>query len=492
MSSDVSSDEVVIALCTYNGALYAGGIFNTAGGVDAKNIAKWDGLRWSAVGSGLNDWCYSLAVYNGALYAGGKFTTAGGVDAKRIAKWDGLRWSAVETIAEIGPRRPAVGRPTTGVASVASALGALTWAVRFDELALGDVLGTGSFAKVYVARWHGTEVAVKLFHLANADVADTQIFSSMLLPKIKAEADLLASIRHPHIVGFIGMCMEPPCVVIEHCSRGSLYKLLERAKSDPALAAELTWSRRLRMVVDAAAGMGHLHARSPAILHRDLKSPNLLVDSSWRVKVSDLGLSRLVEEAATATTIGSTAASMNPRWVAPEVLEGNDWVLASDVYAFGVVLWELLTWELPWAHIRNTVAIPIAVVRGESLPIPDVNELPGPRPKDVDVLDGYKRLVARCTTRDPSARPPFPMVLSELNELYFAETSLQDEAVEATEQRHEESVITSSRQSSLMSEASNLCVICMENPSTTGLVHGEAKEYDHFVFNLSIQLIGNN
>lgn len=87
-------------------------------------------------------------------------------------------------------------------------------------------------------------------------------------------------------VQFMGICKLPPCVVTEYCARGSLADVLRGGKQGkPGAAAELTWRRRLSMALDAATGMLHLHARTPPIIHRDLKSPNLLVDVHWRVKV---------------------------------------------------------------------------------------------------------------------------------------------------------------------------------------------------------------
>lgn len=186
--------------------------------------------------------------------------------------------------------------------------------------------------------------------------------SSSLLSRIQAEADLLASIRHPYVVSFIGLRGEPLSVVTEYCARGSLFTLLNRAKADAAKAAELTWARRLGMAANAAAGMLHLHQRSSPILHRDMKSANVLVDQHWQGKVADLGLSRVVEAVVEATSAGSTAANMNPRWLAREVLEG-DWTAASDVYSFGVVLWEMLTWELPWSHLKNIYMVSCLITR---------------------------------------------------------------------------------------------------------------------------------
>lgn len=85
----------VLDIIVYNGNLYAGGNFTTAGGTTVNGIAKWDGATWSALGTGMNNSVRALAVYNGDLYAGGSFTTAGGVAVNYIAKWDGTTWSAV-------------------------------------------------------------------------------------------------------------------------------------------------------------------------------------------------------------------------------------------------------------------------------------------------------------------------------------------------------------------------------------------------------------
>ena len=95
----------------------------------------------------------------------------------------------------------------------------------------------------------------------------------------------MASMRHPNVVMYLGVCLQPPCVVTEYCARGSLNDVFKRARATPALAAQLDWGRRLNMVLDAAKGMMYLHSSEPPVIHRDLKSPNLLVDKHWRLKV---------------------------------------------------------------------------------------------------------------------------------------------------------------------------------------------------------------
>ena len=93
-----TSSPCVRAFTIYNGELIVGGIFTTAGGVNANNIAKWNGSSWSSLGSGMNyDGVYTLTVYNSELIAGGIFTTAGGVYANNIAKWNGSSWSPLSS-----------------------------------------------------------------------------------------------------------------------------------------------------------------------------------------------------------------------------------------------------------------------------------------------------------------------------------------------------------------------------------------------------------
>ena len=252
------------------------------------------------------------------------------------------------------PSAPAMPAPAP------AAHGAASWVIQLDDVRLGEELGGGSFGKVYAANWCGTEVAVKVFKPEGGSAAATLAFSAALLASISAEAGLLAALRHPHIVAFYGVAggsaREPPCVVTEFCARGSLSDVLRAATVDHAKASELTWRRRLRLALDAAAGVLHLHGRAPPILHRDLKSPNLLVTGDWRCKVADLGLSKLVDGAAAATTAGGAG---NPRWVAPEVMGGDTAAATADVFAFGVVLWELLTWQLPWANLPGNQAFSV-------------------------------------------------------------------------------------------------------------------------------------
>ncbi|PKI35987.1 hypothetical protein CRG98_043616 [Punica granatum] len=175
-------------------------------------------------------------------------------------------------------------------------------------------------------------------------------------------------LRHPNIVLFMGAITQPPqlCIVTEYLPRGSLYKLLHRTVD----REKLDERRRLNMAYDVAKGMNYLHKRNPPIVHRDLKSPNLLVDKTYTVKVCDFGLSRSKAN----TYLSSKTAAGTPEWMAPEVLLDMPSNEKSDVYSFGVILWELATLQQPWSHLNPAQVIAAVGLKGKRLDIPqDLN-----------------------------------------------------------------------------------------------------------------------
>ncbi|XP_062219189.1 serine/threonine-protein kinase CTR1-like isoform X2 [Phragmites australis] len=151
------------------------------------------------------------------------------------------------------------------------------------ELVLKEKIGAGSFGTVHRADWNGSDVAVKILM--------EQDFHPEHLKEFLREVAIMKSLRHPNIVLLMGAVTQPPnlSIVTEYLSRGSLYSLLHRHGASENL--DEWW--RLSMAFDVAKGMNYLHKRNPPIVHRDLKSPNLLVDKKYTVKVCDFGLSRL-------------------------------------------------------------------------------------------------------------------------------------------------------------------------------------------------------
>ncbi|KAL4423315.1 hypothetical protein ABPG77_006110 [Micractinium sp. CCAP 211/92] len=294
------------------------------------------------------------------------------------------------------------------------------WELTFDELTILQQIGEGSFGRVFYGLWHETPVAIK----ASQNTVPRQQgvrwarsrgdAPSPVLPACPQEAGLLASLRHPNCITFLAVCRSPPCIITEYCGRGSLTHVLMAARRDPAVARKLIWTRRLSMLLDAALGMLYLHSRAPAIVHRDLKSPNLLVDDSWHVKVSDFNLSRFVEEHMKSK--GSSMAATNPRWLAPEVMRGQRATKAADVFAFGVVMWEVLTWQVPWTNVGPWQLVNL-LVSGSRLEIPPLEQLPGSDTPQFAGLDAYVALMRRCWAQDPAERPTFEQVIPELRAL---------------------------------------------------------------------------
>ncbi|CAM6044342.1 unnamed protein product [Sphagnum compactum] len=258
--------------------------------------------------------------------------------------------------------------------------------IPWEDLIIGEPIGQGSYGKVYRADWQGSDVAVKVFL--------DQHVKAEAIEEFKAEVAIMQRLRHPNVVLFMGAVTNPPnlSIITEFCPRGSLYRLLHRPNR------ELDEKRRLRMALDVAKGMNYLHRSSPPVVHRDLKSPNLLVDKNWTVKVSDFGLSRLKHNA----FLSSKSSAGTPEWMAPEVLRNELSDEKSDVYSFGVILWELSTLQQPWAGMNPIQVVGVVGFQHRRLPIPE------------DVDPAIANIIQACWRMDPRQRPTFSEIMNEL------------------------------------------------------------------------------
>ncbi|KAL4855412.1 Importin-5 [Chlorella vulgaris] len=293
------------------------------------------------------------------------------------------------------------------------ALGSSNWEVEFKDITMLKPIGEGAFGRVFLARWHQIIVACKV--LIDRDAVHREARGeaeeeggALTLPaeleaKLEEEAALMAMLRHPNVVSFYGVCRTPPCLLTEYCSRGSLHDVLSSTHRVPRLAEQLCWQRCLSMALDGALGMLYLHSLKPPLVHRDLKTPNLLVSDSWQAKVCDFNLSRIMEESATTNSL----IDINPRWLSPEMIRGERATVASDVFAFAVVMWELLTWRMAGL-----------LVSGARLTVPPTDELPprGIGGAPAPVVSEYVALMRRCWAEDPAARPSFDQISTELRQ----------------------------------------------------------------------------
>uniref|UniRef100_A0A0E0FD96 non-specific serine/threonine protein kinase n=1 Tax=Oryza meridionalis TaxID=40149 RepID=A0A0E0FD96_9ORYZ len=164
-----------------------------------------------------------------------------------------------------------------------------------------------------------------------------------------------------------------------------------------------------------ARGMNYLHHSSPPIIHRDLKSSNLLVDKNWTVKVADFGLSRLKRETFLTTKTGKGT----PQWMAPEVLRNEPSDEKSDVYSYGVILWELVTQKIPWENLNSMQVIGAVGFMNHRLEIPSETD------------PQWTSLILSCWETDSQLRPSFQQLLERLRELqrqYNVQTQMQRNA----------------------------------------------------------------
>ncbi|PWA59556.1 serine/threonine-protein kinase CTR1 [Artemisia annua] len=269
---------------------------------------------------------------------------------------------------------------------------AMDWLeIAWADLHIKERIGAGSFGTVYRSEWHGSDVAVKV--LTAQDLHDNQ------MREFLREVSIMKRVRHPNVVLFMGaVTMHPPfSIVTEYLPRGSLFRLLHH----PASGEVISMKRRMHMALDVAKGINYLHCLNPPIVHSDLKSPNLLVDKNWTVKVCDFGLSRFKAD----TIISSKAITGTPEWMAPEVLRGEPADEKSDVYSFGVILWELLTMQLPWNGLGAAQVVGAVAFQNRKLAIP-ANTSP--------ILAS---LMESCWADDPVERPSFTSIMSTLKKL---------------------------------------------------------------------------
>nr|UPW27189.1 serine/threonine-protein kinase EDR1 [Allium cepa] len=262
--------------------------------------------------------------------------------------------------------------------------------IPWEHLIIGERIGLGSYGEVYHADWNGTEVAVKKFL--------DQDFYGDALDEFRSEVRIMRRLRHPNVVLFLGAVTRPPnlSIVSEFLPRGSLYRILHRPN------CQIDERRRIKMAFDVALGMNCLHTSTPTVVHRDLKSPNLLVDKDWNVKVCDFGLSRLKHN----TFLSSKSTAGTPEWMAPEVLRNEQSDEKCDVYSFGVILWELATLRMPW-HGMNPMQVVGAVgFQEKRLEIP----------KEVDPM--VARIILQCWQTEPSLRPSFAQLTTALKSLH--------------------------------------------------------------------------
>ncbi|XP_059588072.1 mitogen-activated protein kinase kinase kinase 7 isoform X2 [Alligator mississippiensis] len=254
------------------------------------------------------------------------------------------------------------------------------------------VVGRGAFGVVCKAKWRGKDVAIK------------QIESESERKAFIVELRQLSRVNHPNIVKLYGACLNPVCLVMEYAEGGSLYNVLHGAEPLPYYTA----AHAMSWCLQCSQGVAYLHSMKPkALIHRDLKPPNLLLVAGGTVlKICDFGTACDIQTHMT-NNKGSAA------WMAPEVFEGSNYSEKCDVFSWGIILWEVITRRKPFDEIGGPAfRIMWAVHNGTRPPL--IKNLPKP----------IESLMTRCWSKDPSQRPSMEEIVKIMTHLmrYFPGT----------------------------------------------------------------------
>ena len=306
-----------------------------------------------------------------------------------------------------------------------------------QDIFLHRIIGEGTFGRVWSASLHSASVAVKEFVFAQAAVAGKSAQQNEIIEEIIGEAGMMAILRHPNVLQLFGCSLTAQAIwiVCELCSLGSLRQLLDDDDR------ELPMQFRLQIALQVAEGMMYLHNQDPPIIHRDLKSHNIMVHETFTEtknrkdeNLSDQRFSenpkiaklpyrfdqsdRTIKISSEATVVakigdwGSARATLSGSrtmthgvgtacWLAPEVIKHARCSKFSDVYSYGIILWELATREEVYPGLESTQII--ANVANDNLrpPVPENNPF-GP-------------LMVKCWCENPTDRLSFKEIVKELN-----------------------------------------------------------------------------
>ncbi|XP_019888475.2 focal adhesion kinase 1 isoform X3 [Ooceraea biroi] len=278
-----------------------------------------------------------------------------------------------------------------------------------NQVELGEIIGEGQFGNVHKGSYKGRDgqtvaVAVKTCKV-DADLATAE--------KFLEEAYIMQQFEHPHIIRLIGVCSEAPIwLVMELARLGEMRAYLQSNKHRLDLATLLLYTFQLSTALS--------YLESKKFVHRDIAARNVLVSSHGCVKLADFGLSRWVEDQSYYT---ASKCKLPIKWMAPESINFRRFTTSSDVWMFGVCMWEILMLGVkPFQGVKNNEVIR-KLENGERLALP--NHCP-PR---------LYSLMSQCWSYEPSKRPTFKEIRETLHEILLEEKHQQQETMRRENRR---------------------------------------------------------
>ena len=259
------------------------------------------------------------------------------------------------------------------------------------DIFYGRSLGNGACGEVYAAVWKNAQVAVKKLQGPLAEERD-------MVAQFIQEAEIQARLRYPNIVCLYGFCAEPHMfLIVMELAKESLDNFLYNKKRP------FSEGDRFKVISGIANGLAFMH--SQGIIHRDMKSANVLLFEDMTPKIADLGAARIIDKSAAMTDVIGTAAYMAPEIImVPTEPEIKPYTTAIDVYSFAIILWEIFAREVPYKNMPQ-----FGIIGQVKL---------GTRPEiDLSWDFNFVRLMQQCWNHDPEARPNMSDVLGCLNSI---------------------------------------------------------------------------
>ena len=254
------------------------------------------------------------------------------------------------------------------------------------DIDVREFIAEGTYGRVDYGKWKGLDVALKTLKVEQLSGRAEEEFLS--------ECEVMMNLRAQWIIGLYGVTLSPPSMVMEYLSGGSLDNVLQSTM-------ELSWEFRHQLALDIVRGLTYLHSQTPPIVHRDLKSLNIILNEDGRAKIGDFGLARVKSASNRTTTVSKKSNGQDYQvgtelWMAPELLNPQTarYTTKSDMYSFGLILWEIAAREYPYRGANNSFALVKSwKEQGQEELIPD------------DTPAYFAQAIEHCRALNPKNRP---------------------------------------------------------------------------------------